>query len=241
MFPHSPTSIEATPLAVNADFQKRVVIRDEDIDWVPTDSIGVDYKLVEQIPYPKIRQTLFLRCRAGAQILHYREGTQFEFLVLAGEISDESGSYPRGVYVRNPNGSKSKPTSDDGCLLFVKTCQIESGDQEHRIINTNQSKRWLPGPVDNISVLPLHGWGNESIFLMRWEKNCEFKPRLDPQGEEILVLQGELQDDQGSYPRNSWIRNPITTWQNWRAKAGTIIYYKNGHFPDSAEQASDEA
>jgi len=53
-----------------------------------------------------------------------------------------------------------------------------------------------------------------------------------------VVLNGAVYDAQGFYPTNAWIRNPVPAWQSWGARAGTLVYYKNGHFADSANPGS---
>lgn len=43
-----------------------------------------------------------------------------EVLVLAGTLKDEYGTYPAGTWLRQPDGSRHAPWSDDGCILWVK-------------------------------------------------------------------------------------------------------------------------
>lgn len=44
-----------------------------------------------------------------------------EILVLRGEFSDAQGCYKAGTWIRNPVGPKTRWTSRDGCLLWMKT------------------------------------------------------------------------------------------------------------------------
>ena len=106
-------------------------------------------------------------------------------------------------------------------------------DTQWREIDTDNEENWFPGPVDGTDVMPLHGHGSGNVMLVRWNKTAAYKTRIDPRGEELLVLTGAVYDAQGFYPEGSWLRNPIETWQAWGAKAGTVAYYKNGHFKDS--------
>ncbi|MBX2839279.1 MAG: cupin domain-containing protein, partial [Gammaproteobacteria bacterium] len=62
--------------------------------------------------------------------------------------------------------------------------------------------------------------------------DVSFHPKLDPQGEEVYVLSGELRDVDGTYHAGSWIRNPVPFWQAWSGQPGTMIFYKSGHFID---------
>lgn len=218
----------------NADFSQRVVIHPSDKQWGETQMSGVRFQLLEAccLPYP--RRTLVLDCKPGSVINKHDSQMEVEFFVLDGEIADENGNYPKGTYVRNPNGS-SHAHSKLGCRLFVKLSQIHEEDQGQRVINTKRESKWLPGPVEGTEIYPLHMWDCESVFLIRWLSEASFKPTLNPDGEEIYVVHGQLNDKQGTYPKGSWIRNPPVSWQSWEADNGTIVYYKHGHFPDSSE------
>lgn len=44
-----------------------------------------------------------------------------EILVLEGGFADEHGHYTKGHWIRNPPGSGHAVTSDEGCLLYIKT------------------------------------------------------------------------------------------------------------------------
>ena len=87
-------------------------------------------------------------------------------------------------------------------------------------------------------MLPLHGHGSGNVMLIRWLGAVAFRPRLDPLGEEVLVLEGRLHDADGTYPAGSWIRNPVPAWQSWSGDAGTLVYYKNGHFATAPDESS---
>ena len=73
----------------------------------------------------------------------------------------------------------------------------------------------------------------ESIMLLKWQHAAEFRPALNPRGEEILVVNGLLQNRDHLYRQYSWIRNPIEDWRKWHGNTGTLIYYKSGHFPSN--------
>ncbi len=214
----------------NADYSKRIAILPDKNAWSETGMSGIRYKLLESCCEPYPRRTLLLQCDPGSTIDQQGEQNELEFFVLRGEISDQNNNYPVSTYVRNPEGC-SHAHSEQGCSVFIKLSQIHEEDQGQRIINTRRESKWLPGPSEGIQIYPLHVWDTESIFLIRWKLAAHFKPIMDPKGEEILVIEGELQDEFGRYPKGSWIRNPTAIWQSWVATAGTVVYYKNGHFP----------
>lgn len=50
-----------------------------------------------------------------------------EIFVIEGTFADEHGVYPAGSWLRNPDGSRHCPYSDEGCLIYVKTGHLTPG------------------------------------------------------------------------------------------------------------------
>ncbi len=162
-----------------------------------------------------------------------------EAFVLEGECSVEGNSHKQGSYIRIPNLKEKALASVTDCIVFIKLNQFLHGDTGVRDIDTTTPDKWLPGPVDGIEIRPLHVFDTESIMLLRWQHAAEFRPKLNPRGEEILVINGLLQNRDHLYRQFSWIRNPIEDWRKWHGNTGTLVYYKSGHFPDDpARQTS---
>lgn len=216
----------------NANFYERAVENASDSDWLETNAAGVSVNFIEAAKQDHPRLTMLIRFAPGSHYdLSQHHGGE-EFLVLEGSLRDRQGHYHQGYYVRNPTGTAHHPVSDDGCLLFLKLGEFCETDQEHRIIDTNEEEAWLPGPVAGTRVLPLHMHDTRSVLMIRWDADTEFKPGLDPQGEEVFVIEGSLQDEKGHYSKRDWVRNPVSSWHTWRGSEGTMAYYKNGHFPE---------
>jgi len=155
-----------------------------------------------------------------------------EILILEGSCSVDGNTYLQGSYIRIPEPQFDTVTAVIDCILFIKYNQFLPGDSNSRNIETRVPEKWLPGPVDGIEIRPLHVFDTESIMLLRWQHAAEFRPKLNPRGEEILVVNGLLQNRDHLYRQYSWIRNPIEDWRKWHGNTGTLIYYKSGHFPD---------
>jgi anti-sigma factor ChrR (cupin superfamily) len=49
-----------------------------------------------------------------------------EIFVVDGVFEDEFGAYPKGTWLRNPSGSRHKPFSKSGCLIYVKVGHLSS-------------------------------------------------------------------------------------------------------------------
>lgn len=218
----------------NADYNLRAVERADNLNWQATDTEGVAVKLLESVELQHHRLTMLIRFSAGSRYDLIQHAGGEEFLVLSGNLHDSMGQYGSGTYVRNPPGRVNWVASEKGCLLFAKLGEFASTDDQHRVISTNDETAWLPGPVAGTEALALHVHGAGNILLLRWTEDTAFKPGLDPQGEELYVINGRLRDKFGEYGPGCWVRNPIPAWQTWAARQGTLVYYKNGHFPTTA-------
>jgi len=217
-------------------------------------------RLLEYVPGDPPRITAQLRLEADIPARDLCTDHSVEMLVQRGELEMQQGVYPAGLYLRLPlkenesigrialraNSNKifddGLVTVDQAALVYMSTGQFAESDTEQRRINTHDESRWLPGPIEGTEVLPLHGHGSDNVMLIRWTSKAAFQPRIDPAGEEVLVLRGQLHDAEGSYPAGTWIRNPVAAWQAWGGEEGTIVYYKNGHFevPDDTAASSEE-
>jgi len=52
-----------------------------------------------------------------------------------------------------------------------------------------------------------------------------------PGGEEVFVLEGALADEDGVYPKGTWVRMPAgSTHAPW-SEDGALLWVKAGHLP----------
>ena len=217
-------------MRVNADFSERVVIRPDDYSWVDSPMPGVERMMLDRIGDEVARATSLVRYAPNSQFSpHVHTGGE-EFLVLEGRFADEHAEYPAGSYVRNPIGTSHTPRiGPEGCVIFVKLQQFEAEAQDQKAIDT-QASAWSPGLVPGLSVLGLHEYGTEHVALVRWAPNTQFKKHTHFGGEEIFVIEGKFEDEHGSYPAGSWIRNPhMSTHTPFTGDEGALIYVKVGH------------
>ena len=217
----------------NADFNKRIVISPKDYKWVDSPVSGVERMMLDRIGGEVARATSIVRYAPYSNYsTHIHSGGE-EYLVLAGVFSDEHGSYGEGTYVRNPIGTKHTPQiGSEGATIFVKLHQFKEDDKKETIINTKR-KKWLPGMVPGLSVMPLHEHGVERAALVKWSPNTQFNPHKHWGGEEIFVLEGTFYDEYGAYSTGFWIRNPhLSQHTPFTMDDGALIYVKTGHLPD---------
>ena len=212
---------------LNMDFDKRVVIQTEQMDWHASPSISVFRKPLARANQESGHATSIVKYVKGASFEKHAHPKGEEILVLDGIFSDEYGDYPQGSYIRNPPGTSHSPFSKDGCTLLVKLHQFQSSDKEKLIINTNIAQ-WHQG-IGGLKVMPLHNHIHENAALVKWPKNEVFQAHNHLGGEEIYVIKGAFQDQYGKYPKGTWIRSPHNSQHTPFVEEETIIWVKTGH------------
>lgn len=217
-------------MKLHADLHQRVVLHLSSQPWTPSPMSGVERRLLDRDGAEVGRATSIVRYGPDSHFPSHRHGGGEEILVLEGTFSDDRGDHGPGTYLRNPVGSSHAPFSREGCVLLVKLWQMHPADQASVVINTHRGA-WRPGLIDGLEVMPLHAWGSEHVALVRWAPGTVFHPHGHPGGEEILVLEGLFQDEQGSYPAGTWLRNPPGSGHRPWSDEGCTIWVKTGHLP----------
>lgn len=213
---------------VNADLTKRALVNSEEIDWISSPQSGVDRRMLDRQGDEVARATTIVRFAPHSRFPSHVHGGGEEFFVLGGVFSDESGDYGPGMYVRNPVGSKHQPHSDPGATIFVKLQQMAPGDQDYVRIDTNNTP-WQAGSVEGLRVIPLHQFEGERTLLIDWQPGVQFEHHDHPGGEEVLVLDGVLEDEDGRYPKGTWIRYPVGSSHTPFSNEGCRLFVKIGH------------
>lgn len=217
-------------MEIHSDLSQRAVLDTNALAWTPSPMAGVERRLLDRCGEEVARATSIVRYAPGSRFAPHGHGGGEEILVLAGTLSDEQGDYSTGTYLRNPAGTSHAPFSETGCTLLVKLQQMHPADQQRLVIDTHRSS-WRPGLVNGLEVMPLHAYGSEHVALVRWAPGTVFQPHAHYGGEEILVLDGVFQDEHGSYPAGSWLRNPPGSVHRPWSEAGCTIWVKTGHLP----------
>ncbi len=212
---------------LNMEFDQRVVIDTQQQAWLASPHKGIWRKPLAKEEAECGHATSVVRYDAGASFVTHGHPSGEEIFVLEGTFSDESGDFPAGSYLRNPEGCIHAPYSDDGCLLLVKLHQFQNDDNQHISIDTNDAD-WLAGN-GNLKVMPLHNFEGESTALVHWPAGEHFQPHVHDGGEEIYVIRGEFIDEHGRYPEGSWIRSPHMSRHDPYVEEDTLILVKVGH------------
>ena len=215
---------------LNMNFKERLVIDTHTMDWQPSPMTGVYRKRLAREEAESGHATSLVRYKAGAKFSSHPHPKGEEILVLSGIFSDETGDYPAGTYLRNPEGFSHAPFSESGCDLLVKLHQFKTDDTSQVCINTNTTE-WRQG-IGGLQVMPLHSFEEQHTALVKWPANEKFQPHTHFGGEEIFVISGTFRDEHGMYPANTWIRSPNRSSHNPWVEEETLIWVKTGHLLD---------
>ena len=140
---------------INADFSRSAIARTNEMEWRPSPARGVWRKRLELVREAEAdRVTSVVRFDPGARFPDHGHPGGEEILVLDGVFSDETGDYPAGSYLLNPEGTRHAPWSAQGCTLFVKLRQYPGTGRTGTVVDT-RSAEWRPGRAEGAEILPL--------------------------------------------------------------------------------------
>jgi anti-sigma factor ChrR (cupin superfamily) len=216
-------------MKINADLSRRAVIETETLEWAPSPAPGVERRMLDRDGAEQGRATTIVRFAPDSAFQPHAHPGGEEFLVLDGVFSDETGDFGPGTYVRNPVGSSHTPASRAGCTILVKLCQMDPADQAVVRIDTNGAEWFRPEGISGAEILRLHEFGDESVVMVRLTPDAPAIDHDHPKGEEILVLEGSLTDENGHYPKGTWIRSPAGNRHAPYTETGCTLWVKSGH------------
>ncbi len=111
---------------------------------------------------------------------------------------------------------------------FTKREVVRPGDED-----------WRPSPMPGVDRMMLDRIGAEvarATTIVRYAPDSTFSEHSHDGGEEFLVLAGTFNDEHGSYPTGTYVRNPIGTAHSpFVAADGCTILVKLQQF-DAADQ-----
>lgn len=203
---------------MNDNYETRVLINTNDLEWENTQNKGIYKKLLSK---KEDEETSILKIEENSKLNNNSKINSVEIFVLEGIYKNEFGEFKSGTYLNLPNENEAFVSSNTGCVIFRK----ENCDKgvENIIIDTN-STPWLSGQ-GNLEVMPLY----TQTALVKWPQNERFIPHKHWGGEEIFVLKGRFMDEHGIYPKGSWIRSPHLSTHFPFVEEETIIFVKTGH------------
>lgn len=222
-------------MRVNADFEKRTLVRFDENEWVASPMPGVERKMLDRIGEEVARATTIVRFAPGSAFsAHTHDGGE-EYLVLDGTFQDEDGDFPVGSYIRNPPTSSHTPAARDGATILVKLHQFDPDDRELVQIDS-RSANWSVSK-DGVETLVLHNDAREKVVMERWAPGATHE--LDATGGlEVFLVEGSIIETGDELGRWDWLRLPVgSAFRATAGEAGARVWIKTGHLHHVAECA----
>lgn len=227
-------------MPLNIDFSQRLVIDTHSLDWTPSPEFGVERRLLEREGGETGRATSIVRYDPGAGFPSHVHAGGEEIFVLEGTLTDEAGTYLAGSYLRNPPGSFHAPFSDEGCLLMVKRGHMKAEEMGTPLVVSTRQGEWVErgkgrpqrmalftGTAAKDSATP-----PISVGLVRFAPGDRVENDLHAGGEEVMVLEGVLEDEYGLYPQGTWLRQPDGSRHAPFSTEGCLLLVWRGHLSD---------
>lgn len=218
-------------MEINVDFDRRVLVHADALDWQASPMPGVERRMLDRIGDEVARATTIVRFAPESKFSPHTHTGGEEFLVLEGVFQDEHGDFPAGSYIRNPPTTRHTPKSDAGCVIFVKLWQYDMDDRTQVMIDMNKNTSVNAAGRDGVAVMPLFSDKCETVMMETWDAGAAVEIDL-PQGGEFLVLDGGFNDGVDDLRRHSWLRLPVHSKLSAIAGIdGAKVWIKTGHLP----------
>jgi anti-sigma factor ChrR (cupin superfamily) len=117
--------------------------------------------------------------------------------------------------------------------------ELVNADFSRRVVIATGEMPWIPSPQAGVERRLLDRIGGEVLFsapdarehvtLERLKAGADLGAVDCPDGEEILILSGDLRDEHGIYRAGTWIRNPAGFRRSLESKNGATYWAKRGH------------
>lgn len=111
-----------------------------------------------------------------------------------------------------------------------------NADFSKRAVLDTTNMDWVPSPMSGVERKMLDRMGVESghaTSIVCYAPNSSFPSHTHPGGEEFLVLAGTFSDEQGDFPRGSYVRNPRGSTHAPSSREGCVIFVKLCQFAET--------
>lgn len=112
-------------------------------------------------------------------------------------------------------------------------------DLSKRAVVDTTALEWVSSPTPGIDRRMIERDGGEvarATSVVRYAPNSQFPRHEHGGGEEILVLEGVFEDEHGSYPAGSYLKNPVGTAHTPGSAPGCVIFVKLRHLSPHDQQ-----
>jgi len=188
---------------LNADMSIKAVVQSDTMDWQSSPTSTVSRKRFHLAGEAESGQvTSLVQYDPGAHFPSHPHPGGEEILVLGGVFSDETGDWPKGSYLLNPEGFSHAPYSTSGCQLFVKLRQYR-GEQPVRLALDSLETTMIEG----IDCKLLYRDAVEITVVAKLESSQAISKPVDG-GCEGFVLEGNVNVNGSELGQFDWFRIP---------------------------------
>ncbi|UTM60270.1 cupin domain-containing protein [Photobacterium sp. CCB-ST2H9] len=112
-------------------------------------------------------------------------------------------------------------------------------DRNQRVVINTLAQDWTPSPASGVWRIQLEREAAEAgqvTSIVRYEPDTHFSSHYHPNGEEIFVVNGIFEDEFGTYPAGTYLRNPARTRHAPASQSGCMLYVKLNMFPEGDQE-----
>ena len=102
-----------------------------------------------------------------------------------------------------------------------------------RVALDTEQMPWVPSPMPEVKRKMLDRGGGDvarATSIVRYDPGSKFPAHVHGGGEEIFVLEGVFEDENGSYPAGTYLRNPPGSSHQPGSTLGCTLFVKLGQF-----------
>ena len=207
---------------LNADTSIAAVVYSSATDWQSSPSSMVSRKRFHLVGEAERGQvTSLVQYDSGANFPRHPHPGGEEILVLSGVFSDETGDWPTGSYLLNPEGFTHAPYSKAGCRLLVKLGQYPGVKPIRLALDCLEATE-----VDGVVCKLLYSDTIEKTVVTELEQG-QVICKIVAGGCEGFVLTGNVNVNGADLRQHDWFRFP--DGENVRLfSQGCSLYLKFG-------------
>lgn len=215
-------------MKLHADLSQPATVDSAALAWVASPMPGVHRRMLERDGEEVARATSLVRYAPGSAFAPHVHGAGEEFLVLEGVFSDETGDFPVGFYVRNPPGSRHRPSSAPGAVILVKLRQMPREETRSVRIDTRDPALWR-ARARGLQECVLFEAPWERVVMLRLAPGYAGAAETWPRGVELFVVEGDLRAEGAVHDAGAWLRRPPGSTLALASEGGALLYCKSGH------------
>lgn len=154
-----------------------------------------------------------------------------DIFVLQGEVCDRALRwYREGTYLYCGSDLFLFTAGEQGARLLLYSDALLV--QRHAYVTPKSHRTWNRARVEGMSVALLSDI-QHTLTLVTWSAGTHVNSHIHPNGEDIFVISGQLNDEYSVLPAGSWVRlYPGSSHAPYAAEA-TVILLRNGHLRET--------